>query len=120
MLNGLKIESQYFVHNFQNIMILRELQKQFGEIYLGEKKTISTDMFFILENITTNCQMDASEFEGLLYTMLSEEPFANHRLDMTDGNEEYTIYDYVSQNSAITIGETWTCLTFNVTITRPH
>ena len=44
-------------------------------------------MFFILANITNNCQMDASEFEGLLYTMLSEEPFANHRLDMTDENE---------------------------------
>ena len=27
MLNGLKRKSQYFVHNFQNIMILRELQK---------------------------------------------------------------------------------------------
>ena len=55
--------------------------------------------------------MDASEFEGILYTMFSEEPFANHGLDMTDGNEEYTIYDYVSQNFAITIGETWTYLT---------
>ena len=43
--------------------------------------------------------------------MLSEEPFANHRLDMTDGNEEYTISDYVSQNFVIRIGETWTCLT---------
>ena len=72
-------------------------------------------MFFILENITTNCQMDASEFEGMVYTMLSEEPFANHRLDMTDGNEEYTISDYVSQNFAITIGETWTCLTCIIT-----
>ena len=30
---------------------------------------------------------------------------------MTDGNEEYTISDYVSHNFAITIGETWTCLT---------
>ena len=68
-------------------------------------------MFFILENITTNCQMDASEFEGMLYTMLSEEPFANHILDMTDGNEESKISDYVSQNFSITIGETWTCLT---------
>ena len=72
-------------------------------------------MFFILENITTNCQMDTSELEGLLYTMLSEEPFANHRLDMTDGNEEYIISYYVSQNFAITIGETWTCLTCNAT-----
>ena len=47
--------------------------------------------------------------------MLSEEPFANHRLDMTYGNEEYTISDYVSQNFAIKIGETWTCLTCNAT-----
>ena len=61
-------------------------------------------MFFILVNITTNFQMDASEFEGFLYTMLSEEPFANHRLDMTYGNEEYAISDYVSQNFSITIG----------------
>ena len=42
--------------------------------------------------------MDVSEFEGLLYTMLSEEPFTNHRLDIIYGNEEYTISDYVSQN----------------------
>ena len=60
-------------------------------------------MFFILANITTNCQMDASEFEGLLYNMLSEEPFANHRLYISDESEEYTITDYVSQNFAITI-----------------
>ena len=77
-------------------MILRELQKCFDEIYLGGKK--STDTFFILANITTNCQMDASEFEGMLYTMLSEEPLAKHVLDTTDGNEENTISDYVSQN----------------------
>ena len=55
--------------------------------------------------------MDASEFEGLLYNMLSEEPFANHRLDMTDEKDDYTISDYVSQHFGITIGETWTCLT---------
>ena len=34
--------------------------------------------------------MDASEFEELLYNILSKEPFANHRIDMTDENEEYT------------------------------
>ena len=43
--------------------------------------------------------------------MLSEEPFANHILDMTDGNEESTIYDYLSQNFSITIGDTWTFMT---------
>ena len=47
--------------------------------------------------------------------MLSEEPFANHRLDMTYGNEEYTISDYVSQNFSITIGETWKGLTCHAT-----
>ena len=76
-----------FCSSFPKYYDFEEVIKQFGEIYLGGKKTISTDMFFILENITTNCQMDASEFEGLLYNMLSEEPFANHRLDMTDENE---------------------------------
>ena len=92
-------------------MIFRELQKKFGEIYLGEKKTTSTDMFFIVANITTNCQMDGSEFEGMIYNMLSEEPFTHHILDMTDENEESTIPDYLSQDFSITIGETWTCLT---------
>ena len=47
--------------------------------------------------------MDASEFEGLLYNMLSEEPFANHRLDMTDEKDDYTISDYVSQHFGILI-----------------
>ena len=40
MLNGLKTGSQHFVHNFQKIMIFRELQKCFGGIYLGEKNNI--------------------------------------------------------------------------------
>ena len=51
-------------------------------------------MFSIVANITTNFHMDASEFEGMIYNMLSEEPFAQHILDMTDGNEESTISDY--------------------------
>ena len=75
------------------------------------EKTISTDMFFILANITTTCQMDASEFEGMIYNMISEEPFTHHILDNPDGNEESTISDYLSQNFSVTIGETWTCLT---------
>ena len=40
MLNGLKRESQHFAHNFQKIVILRELQKCFGEIYLRKKNNI--------------------------------------------------------------------------------
>ena len=30
-------------------MIVKELQNVFGEIYLGGKKTIVTDVFFIME-----------------------------------------------------------------------
>ena len=96
MLNGMK-KSQPFVHDFQKIIIMKELQKIFGEIYLGGK-CFSTDMFLILTNIRINCQMNASKFEELLYNMLSEEPFANHRLDTTDENKEYKISDYVSQH----------------------
>ena len=59
--------------------------------------------------------MDASEFEGLLYNMLSEKPFVNHIFDMTEENNYYTISDYVSQYLGITIGETWTCLTCHAT-----
>ena len=52
-------------------MIVKELQKCFGEIYSG-KKTIPTDVLFIMANIRIKFQMDAGEFEGLLYTILSE------------------------------------------------
>ena len=55
--------------------------------------------------------MYAGEFEGLLYNMLYEEPFANHRFDMTYENDDYIISDYVSHYFGITIGEIWTCLT---------
>ena len=65
-------------------------------------------MFLILANIMTHFQMDASEFQGLL-------PFANHSLDMTDENDNYTISDYLSQHFGITIGETMTCLTCHAT-----
>ena len=68
-------------------------------------------MFFIVANITTTCQMDASEFEGMIYNMISEEPFTHHILEDPDGNEEITISDYLSQNFSVTIGETWTCFT---------
>ena len=61
-------------------------------------KKISTDHFFILENLRINCQMDASEFEGLLYNILSDEPFSNHILDMKDEKGDYTISDYVSHH----------------------
>ena len=91
---------------------MMELQKQFGEMYLGGKKTISTDHLF-LANLRIKCQIDVGEFEGLLYNMLYEEPFSNNRFDIIDERNDYTITDYVSQYFGITIGETETCLTFH-------
>ena len=72
----------------------RRYRKNLVRYYLGGGN--STDLLFILENIRINYQMDASGFEGLLYNILSEEPFANHILDMTDEKDTHTIYDYVS------------------------
>ena len=55
--------------------------------------------------------MNAAEFEGLLYTILSEEPFNNQIFHMTEEKDNYTISDYVYQNLGITIGETMRFLT---------
>ena len=55
--------------------------------------------------------MDVAEFEGLLFTILSEEPFKNQRINMTEEKYGYTVSDYVSQNFGMIIGETMTCLT---------
>ena len=46
-------------------MIVKELQKNFGDICLEGKKTISTYGFFIIENLRIDCHMDAAEFEEL-------------------------------------------------------
>ena len=55
--------------------------------------------------------MDAGGFEGLLYTILSEEPFRNYRFHITEETDDYTISDYVSQHFGVLIGEKMTCLT---------
>ena len=72
MMISLDKNNQQFIHNYQKNMIVKELQKSFVVIYLGGKKTIATDVFFIIANIRIDFQMDAAEFEGLLYTILSE------------------------------------------------
>ena len=80
-----------------------------GYIYGGG--IISTDELFILENIRINFHMDVGKFERLLYNMLSEEHLKNHRFDMTDEKDDYTISEYVSQHFDILMEETCTCLT---------
>ena len=39
-------KSQHFVHNFQKIMIMMDLQKYFGEIYLGGGKFYWSFLYF--------------------------------------------------------------------------
>ena len=48
----------------------------------------------MLENLGIKFLMDAGEFEGLLYNIFSEEPFNNHRYDITDEKDDYTISNY--------------------------
>ena len=55
--------------------------------------------------------MNAGKFEGLLYNMLSEEPFKNRRFHKTEETDDYTISNYVSQQFGMIIGEKWTCIT---------
>ena len=59
--------------------------------------------------------MDAGEYEGLLYIMLSEESFKNQIFYTTDEKDDYNISDYVSQYFDIITGETWTCLICHAT-----
>ena len=55
--------------------------------------------------------MDAGEFEGLLYTILSEEPFNIQIFHMKEETDNYTIADYVYHHFGMLVGETMTCLT---------
>ena len=50
--------------------------------------------------------MDSTEFEGLLYTILSEEPLKNQIIHVKKETNDYTISDYVTQRFSILIVET--------------
>ena len=49
---------------------MKELQICFGDIYL-EKRSLANYVLFAMENIRIYLQMNAGEFEGLLYTIFS-------------------------------------------------
>ena len=89
-------------------MIVKELQNVLV-IYI-QKKTITTDRLFIIANIRIYFQIDADEFQGLSYTILSEEPFKNQRIHTTEEKYDYTTSDYISQHFGMLIGETMTYL----------
>ena len=58
-------------------MIVKESQNVFGDMYLGGKKTISSDVLFIVTNIAIYYQGYSAEIDGLLYTTLSGKTFKN-------------------------------------------
>ena len=73
--NNLDLDDNNLAFNYQNAIILQDLKNIFGHMYIGGQKTLITDNFFIVTNIRVNDQMDASEFEVLLYKILSEKSF---------------------------------------------
>ena len=89
MMSCLDKNNKHFAYRYQNIMIVKVLHKYFGEMYLRGKKIIRFDELFIITNIRIYCQMDVAEFEALLYTTLSEEPFKNQRINIKDEKDDY-------------------------------
>ena len=57
---------------------------------MGVKKTIETDHFFKVTNISKNEQMDASELEGFLCWIFSDNPFKDQNINIKNNNSEYT------------------------------
>ena len=56
----------------QKIMILQVIQQIFGEMLIGGRKIVKSDMFFEVTNIRTNIQNSSSWFEGLNYNQVTE------------------------------------------------
>ena len=54
--------------------------------------------------------MDAAEFEGFLYTNLSEQLFKNQKMNIKSEKYDFTISDYVSQNFGMLVEKKMTCL----------
>ena len=71
-------------------------------MYLDVKNTIVSDDLFIVPNIRIDCQMDAVEFEGFFYKMLSESSFRDQRIHTKISYNDFmdwTITDYLSHFS---------------------
>ena len=55
--------------------------------------------------------MYVGDFEGLLYSIFSEETFKSQRFHTTEETDDYTISDSVFQHFGMIIVETMTCIT---------
>ena len=67
IMNCLGSYEDQFLSYYQKILVLKYLQKHFGEMYLGGKNNIVRDDLFIVKNIKIYNNMYASEFKGLIY-----------------------------------------------------
>ena len=71
-------------------------------MYLDVKNTIVSDDLFIVPKIRIYRQMDAAEFEGFFYKMLSESSFSDQRIHTRISYNDFmdwTITDYLSHFS---------------------
>ena len=55
----LDINGEKFVSHYQNILIVKELQIRFGDMYLDGKDTFLSYNLFIVTNISIDHHMDA-------------------------------------------------------------
>ena len=62
MIISLDKNNKQFDRPCQKIVIVKELQKIIGEVYLGGGGTITTDGFFIIVNVRIDFQIDAADF----------------------------------------------------------
>ena len=82
MRNSLDKNDNQFASHYQKILILKESQKCFGEMYLCGKKTFLSNDLFIVSNIRIYCQMNAAGFEGLFYNTSSGNLFKNQIINI--------------------------------------
>ena len=72
----------------------------FCEMLIGGRKVVYTNSFFEVNNIMKNLQNESSEFNGLLYVMLSKKPFINQDISYINGKGEMkfsTVSDYIKE-----------------------
>ena len=82
-------------------------------MYKGGQKTLITDNFFIMTNIRVNEQMGASGFEGLLCKILSEKPFKDEIIHISNDYKEGTTWsvpEYITHFFGMEILDSFTCL----------
>ena len=97
---------------------MKEPQNVFGEIYLGEK-TISTDIFFILENKKGYIIRWIQEnLRGYYIICCLKNPLQITDLIRKTKKDDYTISYYMSQHFGSTIEEALAYLTCHAT--KPH